>query len=94
MTDTVSFYRGLVIQVGEFVRAFEQLKLLSDRIGADSALSSQAAVSAQQGGRTDLSAADFDNFKTATDLLASTLESSNVGVNTGGKVVLAFYKIL
>ena len=94
MTDTVTFYRNLVSQVGQFVNAFENIKLMADRIAADSALSAAAQASAQATGRTDLYAADFDNFKSAVDLLTNTLETSNAGVNTGGKVVLALYKLL
>lgn len=94
MTDTVNFYRTLVANTAQFVQAWESLKLMSDRIGADSYLSGQAATSAQAAGRTDLTAAEFDNFKAATDLLTALLNSNSTQVNTGGSVKLAFYKLL
>ena len=99
MTDTTVFFRAVVAQATQFTKALEDLKLLADRIGADSALSGKTATAAQAGGRADLTAADFDNFKIATDLLTSLLnttagQSITNQVNTGGKAVLAFYKLL
>lgn len=94
MTDTISFYRNLVAQTNQFVQAWEALRLMHDRIGSDSFLSGKAAASAQATGRTDLTAADFDNFKSAVDVVQALLDSTNVAVNTGGTVKLAFFKLL
>lgn len=94
MTDTRTFLGQVVAQTTNFVQAFEQLKLLADRISADSALSVNTAAAAQSAGRTDLSAADFDNFNSAMQLLETTLTNSSTSVNTGGSVRLAFYKII
>src|SRR4051812_31571152 len=99
MTDTTVFYRTVIAQVTQFVKAYEDLKVLSDRIAADSALSGQAATAAQAGGRSDLTAASFDNLKVAADLIESLLSANTganvpVSINTGGKVKLALYKLL
>lgn len=99
MTDTTTFYREAVSAAKQFVNAFENMKLISDRIKADSFLSGQAATAAQAGGRSDLTAASFDNLQIATDLITSLMnttsgQSVTNAVNTGGKAVLAFYKIL
>lgn len=94
MTDTVTFYRSLVSQTNQFVQAWEALKLMHDRLLADSFLPGQAATSAQASGRTDLTAADFDNVKNAVTVVQTLLDSTNAAVNTGGSVKLAFYKML
>lgn len=94
MTDTISFYRNLVAQTNQFVQAWEAIKLMHERIASDSTLSTKAATSAQANGRTDLTAADFDNLKSAVDVVQTLLDSTNVAVNTGGTVKLAFFKLL
>ena len=96
MTDATNFTRQLVMQVGAFVNAYEDLKLMANRIASDTALSGLAATAAQTSNppRKDLSAADFDNFKSAMDVLEALLGSSNPSVNTGGTVRLAFYKLM
>lgn len=96
MTDTRAYLQQLILGVNNFLLAFEQCKLLADRIAADSNLSTATAQSAQTQipARTDLSAADFDNFNAAMQLLEATLNGTNASVNTGGSVRLAFYKII
>jgi hypothetical protein len=93
MTDATSFYRLIVSQVGTFTTACDQIRLIADRIGADSTLSGQLATAANTGGRTDLKTADFDNMKAAIDAIDSLLNSSSPGVNTA-TVKLAFYTML
>lgn len=94
MTDTRTFLQQLIVGVNNFTLAFEQIKLLADRIQADSALSAATAAAAQLNGRSDLSTGDFDNFNSAAQLLETTLTNSSTSVNTGGSVRLAFYKII
>lgn len=93
MTDSTTFYRQVIAQVGQFVTAYENLQLLQDRLAANTALSGQAAQAAQGGGRPDLATADFDNFKNAVGVLVTLMNSHNAGVNTD-TVKLAFYNLL
>jgi hypothetical protein len=77
----------------------QDMKSISDRIGADTALSGEAANAAKAAGRSDLVAADFDNLKVCIDLMQDLLNAVNggnvpVSVNTGGTVKLGFYKII
>lgn len=94
MTDSRTFLQQLIAGTTNFVLAFEQMKLLADRIAADSSMATNTAAVAQTSGRTDLQAADIDNLNAAVQLFETTLNSSNAGVNTGGSVRLAFYKII
>ncbi len=99
MTDAIVGYKNLIAQTNQFVQAFEALKLFSDRVGADTSLSTAFAAAAATTGRSDLSAANFDNFKRAVDVVTALLESTasqttTNDVNTGGKAVLAFYQLL
>lgn len=89
----------IVNTVQNFTLAFEQLKLISDRIGADSAISTALAATAQSGPRKDLQTADFDNLKVVIDLVSTLMAAQNngnvpVAINTGGAVKLGFYKVL
>ena len=99
MTDAASFFSTCVGVCRVMNENLEDLKSLSDRIGADTALSAAAANAAKAAGRTDLSAADFDNLKVCIDHLQSLLNAINggtvpVNINTGGTVKLGFYKII
>lgn len=94
MTNSATFLQQLVVGINNWVLAYEQLVLLADRIAADSSSATNLAAAAATGGRTDLAIADFDNFNSAMQLLETTLNGTNVSVNTGGSVRLAFYKIL
>jgi hypothetical protein len=93
MTDATTFYRQLVAQCGVFTQACDQIRLLADRIAADSTLSAAAAAAAQAGGRPDLTTGDFDNFKTATDSIETRLNTNDPSVNAA-TVKLPFYKLL
>ena len=93
MTDTTTFYRQIVAQMTQYTTANDQVRLIADRIAADSSLSAALAQAAQAGGRTDLTTADFDNMKAAIDAVSNLLNSSAPGVNTA-TVKLAFYKML
>jgi hypothetical protein len=99
MTDTTAFLNLCITATQKFNQTYEDLKSISDRIGADSALSTNTATAASKTGRSELVAADFDNLKTVIDLLTTLLNASNGGnvpvtINTGGTVKLGFYKIL
>lgn len=94
MTDATNFYRTLISNVTQLISALESCKLMADRITADSAMSTKAAAAAQTGGRSDLAAADFDNFNAAIQVLETLLNNANASVNTGGSVRLAFYKLM
>ena len=99
MTDALSFFQTCVGVCRVMNQNLEDLKSLSDRIGADTALSAAAADAAAKAGRTDLAAADFDNLKVCIDHLQSLLNAVNggnvpVNINTGGTVKLGFYKII
>jgi hypothetical protein len=99
MTDTTAFLTLCVSTAQKFNSVYEDLKSISDRIGADSALSTNTAAAAQNTGRKELVAADFDNLKVVIDLLTTLLNSNNggsvpVNVNTGGTVKLGFYRML
>lgn len=94
MTDTVNFYRTLVFQVNQFITAYENLVLAADRIAADSALAGNTATAAQANGRNDITTATVNNLNSAMQLLETTLDSTNAGVNTGGTVRLAFYQLM
>jgi hypothetical protein len=93
MTDTTTFYRTIIGQVSQFVAITDEMRLISDRIGADSSLSSKLAASAQAGGRTDLTVADFDNLKAAIDAIDTLLNSNSPSVNAP-TVKLPFYVVL
>ena len=93
MTDAITFYRQVIAQCANFTQACDAIRLLADRIAADSSLSAAAAAAAQAGGRTDLSTGDFDNFKTATDSIETRLNTNDPGVNAT-TVKLPFYKLL
>ncbi len=94
MTDTVAFYRNVVAATAQFINAFEALTLLADRIAADSALSTATAQTAQGVGRTDLTAANFDNFRLAVNLISNKLNASDASVPNGGTVRLSFYQLI
>lgn len=94
MTDATSFVRQATLQVAVFVNAYEDLRLLANRIASDSFLSAQAATSAQAINRKDLAAADFDNLNSAIGVIEALLASTSPSVNTGGSVRLAFYKLM
>ena len=99
MTDASSFFQTCVGVCRALNQNLEDLKSVSDRIGADSALSGEAANAAKAAGRGDLAAADFDNLKVCIDLMQDLLNAVNggtvpVSVNTGGTVKLGFYKII
>src|SRR6516162_1441855 len=99
MTDATSFFQTCVGVCRALNQNLEDLKSVSDRIGADSALSGEAANAAKTAGRGDLAAADFDNLKVCIDHLQNLLNAVNggnvpVSVNTGGTVKLGFYKII
>ncbi len=93
MTDAVTFYRTIISQVTQFVGIWEDLQLISARIGADSSLSTAAATAAQAGGRADLMTADFDNIKAAIDSISTRLNSNDPSVNSA-TVRLPFFKML
>lgn len=99
MTDATAFLNFCVTTTQQFNRVYEDMKSISDRIGADSALSTNTAAAAQNTSRKELVAADFDNLKAVIDLTTTLLNSVNgstvpVSINTGGTVKLGFYKIL
>ncbi len=94
MTDTTSFFRNVVSASTQFIAAFEAMILLADRIAADSALSTATATAAQAGGRSDLTAANFDNFRLAVNLLNTKLHAPDASVPNGGNVVLSFYQLM
>lgn len=99
MTDTSAFLTFCVGASQRFNAVYEDLKSISDRIGADTALSTNTALAASKTGRSELTAADFDNLKVVIDLLTSLLNASNggtvpVAVNTGGTVKLGIYRML
>ena len=99
MTDASSFFQTCVGVCRVMSQNLEDLRSISDRIGADSALSGEAANAAKTAGRGDLTAADFDNLKVCIDHLQSLLNAVNggnvpVNINTGGTVKLGFYKII
>ena len=99
MTDASSFFQTCVGVCRVMSQNLEDLRSISDRIGADSALSGEAANAAKTAGRGDLAAADFDNLKVCIDLMQNLLNAVNggnvpVSVNTGGTVKLGFYKII
>ncbi len=77
MTDSITFYRQVIAQVGQFMTAYTNIKVLADRIAADSALSASAATAASAGGRADLTTGDFDRFKIATDAITTALASGS-----------------
>jgi hypothetical protein len=99
MTDASSFFQTCVGVCRVMNENLQDMKSISDRIGADTSLSSKAAAAAGTAGRSDLTAADFDNLKVCIDLLQNLLNAVNggnvpVSVNTGGTVKLGFYKII
>lgn len=99
MTDYTSFLNFCVSKTQAFVNDLEDMKTISDRIAADSSLSTNTALAAQNTGRKELTAADFDNLKVCIDLMVSLLNASNgqsvpVVENTGGMVKLGFYKMI
>ena len=99
MTDASSFFLTCVGVCRAMNENLQDMKSISDRIGADTALSGEAAAAAATAGRTDLVAADFDNLKVCIDLMQTLLNAINggnvpVSVNTGGTVKLGFYKII
>jgi hypothetical protein len=91
-------FNQTVQQVSLFVNALENLKLISDRIGADSSLSAALATSAGSAGRSDLSTGDFDNLKAAIDCIASLLDSNTTGFTApsvnAATVRLPFYTLI
>lgn len=99
MTDATAFLNLCVATSQQFNRVLEDLKSISDRISADTALSTATALAAQGTGRKELTAADFDNLKVVIDLLGTLLNATNggnvpVAVNTGGTVKLGFYRMI
>lgn len=99
MTDTTAFLNFCVTTSQSFNRILEDLRSISDRIAADTALSSATAQAAQATSRKELTAADFDNLKVCIDLVGALLAAKNndtvsVVVNTGGSVKLGFYRMI
>jgi hypothetical protein len=93
MTDSTSFSRVIIQQVGQFVLAYENLLLISDRISSDSSLSAALAAAANAGGRTDLTTASFDNLNNAIKSLQTRLNTNDPLVNAA-TVKLPFYQII
>jgi len=99
MSDANVLLNDIVAWTRRYAEDLEHMRTISDRIGADSAMATNLAAAATKAGRTDLVAADFDNYKICVDLDRTLLNSSNgstvsVSINTGGTVKLGFYKIL
>lgn len=98
MTDATAFLNFCVTTTQNFNRVYEDLKSISDRIGADSALSNATATAAQATSRKELQTQDFDNLKACIDLLSALLNTSQNGTVTAtanvATVKLGFYKIL
>lgn len=94
MTDTVTFFRAVVAGTNQFIAAYENLQLLADRLATDSSLSTNTAAAANAGGRTDLNAANFDNFRLAALQIAALMNASNANVPNGGDFKLSFYQIV
>lgn len=94
MTDSRTMLGQIVSQTQAFISAFEAIELMADRINADSTLSAALAAAAANSSRGDLTAANFDNFKLATQQLRTMLETPNANVPTGGEMVLAYYQIM
>jgi len=81
-----------------FQLTFEEMTAVADMIGAVSSLSTQLAT-ASAGSNNVLTAANFDDWVVAVNLVKSLLDKVNgnsvsVTINTGGKVVLAFNRLL
>lgn len=93
MSNTITMLNGIVLTVTQFIAAHEDLKLISDRIGADSSLSAALAAQAAKSNRTDLTTADFDNLKAAIDAVTAFLNSHSNLVNSD-TVRLPFYKVM
>jgi hypothetical protein len=99
MTDTTAFLNLCVSTVQQFNKTLGDLRSISDRIASDSSLSTATAAKAAGTGRSELTAADFDNLKVVIDLVDTLLDKTNgqtvsVNVNTGGTVKLGFYKMI
>jgi hypothetical protein len=99
MSDAVAATSLCINAANQFNTVYASLKSVSDRIAADSYLSSQMADAAKKMNRPDLTEADFDNLKVCIDLLTDLLNALNgenvpVVVNTGGAVKLGFYKMI
>lgn len=99
MSDTTVFFNNILAWVRRYAEDLENLKQISDRIGADSAMATNLAAAATKAGRTDLVAADFDNLKVVIDLESTLLNAINggnvpVSINTGGTVKLGYYRIM
>jgi HD-like signal output (HDOD) protein len=99
MTDTLNMLSQVINGARNFTLWVENLRQISDQIGADSSLSAKLATTAAsaQFNRSDLVTADFDNLKAAIDALANHLNAAGSSVtpvvNTA-TVKLAYYKIL
>jgi hypothetical protein len=94
MTDATSLFRLMVSQTTQFVAAYENMLLLSDRIQADSNLPSEVAAAASAGGRPDITAAVVENLHLCMVEIEKLLEAVNPNVPTGGELKLALYEIL
>jgi len=93
MTDTATMFKIIVANTQTFIAAWEQMRLIADRIGADTSLSSKLASSANASGRTDLTTADFDNLNAAIGSLTTRFNTADPNVNAA-TVKLPFYTVV
>lgn len=77
MADANTFYRQMISTIQQLISILDQNATISDRIASDSSLAAAAAAAANAAGRTDLSATDFNNAKSAIDQLMFTFNSGS-----------------
>jgi hypothetical protein len=93
MTDTNTMFRMIVANTNAFIKAYEDMALIEDRLATDPNLAAELAASASAGGRTDLGEPQFEQLQTAIQLV-QTLMNTTQSTLGGNYTKFPFYEII
>jgi hypothetical protein len=75
MTDSTSYGRNFIAQIGTFIDSIEDMRLMRDRMVEETGLAQSAADAMNKVGRTDLTKIDFDNASAALQQIIFAFDS-------------------
>jgi hypothetical protein len=86
-------WRSIVGSTNTFIKAYEDMALIEDRLATDPNLAAELAQAANAGGRTDLNTASFQQLQEAVVLVQTLMNTSQP--NLGGNYTkFPFYEII
>jgi hypothetical protein len=86
-------WRTIVGSTNTFIKAYEDMALIEDRLATDPNLAAELAQAANAGGRTDLNTSAFQQLQTAIGLVQTLMNSTQA--NLGGNYTkFPFYEII